>query len=586
MLIPNYKTKKLDYDDDKLFIPNVADLLIAKRLVVSVDQQEPPRLDIEIQNSTVSRVIRMPLEVLASQESTSTFLLNNLYVISYRFVNALRNYLTEQIQQINAKNTLFTYKSLGFHNHHGQELFLLGTTTAANGDVLNYHDATTAFTTGDATAYWSFLKHHVLNHAPLRLAMVLGLAAPIASKLACYTDTQTIILNVCGPSSTGKTTMAQFISSLWGSPKISNRGITRTFNATANSLITATEGVNGVSIVLDDATAGGYHNFTNLVYTLAQGESKGRLKGDGTPLKQGQPWSGVVFITSETPILSDSEHRQGLIARVIDTHNLTWTANAAHATAIKQAISNHHGFIGKAFVDSLMQDTNLNLTQEYDLTRTEVESMITFKDNLTERLIGKIAIFRLTAKLAKRYLHLEDLDIDEITQYLVNFDQEDVQTRHIGEKAFNVMKLYITTNYGRFLSYLKDGTYISGSSGGNLLGRIVFNGDLAEISIPQDTVVSVLRTNKIFETRPVFQYWREHGQIHTNENNRFGVKDQNLQVRVIKFIFKRDEETLIPWPNQQPKIKKQIVTKVYQDNSVESAKAIDDIFAGDKSYEN
>jgi hypothetical protein len=155
-----------------------------------------------------------------------------------------------------------------------------------------------------------------------------------------------------------------------------------------------------------------------------------------------------------------------------------------------------------------------------------------------------------------------------------------------GEKAFNVMKLYITTNYGRFLSYLKDGTYISGSSGGNLLGRIVFNGDLAEISIPQDTVVSVLRTNKIFETRPVFQYWREHGQIHTNENNRFGVKDQNLQVRVIKFIFKRDEETLIPWPSQQPKIKKQIVTKVYQDNSVESAKAIDDIFAGDKSYEN
>jgi hypothetical protein len=576
----------MDYETEKVFIPDVSDLITPLHLVVSIDNYLPPHLDIEIQNLNGSRVMRMPLEVLASQEGTATFFLNNLYVISYRYVNALRNYLSEQIQQINHKKTYFSYKSLGFQTYQGQEVFLLGDTTTPNGDILHYQDTTTAFTTGDVAVYRQFLNQHILNHAPMRLAFILGLAAPIASRLSHYADTNTIILNICGPSSTGKTTMAQFVSSLWGSPKISNRGITRTFNATANSLISATEGVNGVSIVLDDATAGGYHNFTNLVYTLAQGESKGRLKGDGTPLKQGQSWSGVVFITSETPILSDSEHRQGLIARVIDTHNLTWTANAAHATAIKQAISNHHGFIGKAFVDSLMQDTNLNLTQEYDLTRTEVESMITFKDNLTERLIGKIAIFRLTAKLAKRYLHLEDLDIDEITQYLVNFDQEDVQTRHIGEKAFNVMKLYITTNYSRFLSYLKDGTYISGSSGGNLLGRIVFNGDLAEISIPQDTVVSVLRTNKIFETRPVFQYWREHGQIHTNENNRFGVKDQNLQVRVIKFIFKRDEETLIPWPSQQPKIKKQIVTKVYQDNSVESAKAIDDIFAGDKSYEN
>jgi hypothetical protein len=538
----------MDYETEKVFIPDVSDLITPLHLVVSIDNYLPPHLDIEIQNLNGSRVIRMPLEVLASQEGTATFFLNNLYVISYRYVNALRNYLSEQIQQINHKKTYFSYKSLGFQTYQGQEVFLLGDTTTPNGDILHYQDTTTAFTTGDVAVYRQFLNQHILNHAPMRLAFILGLAAPIASRLSHYADTNTIILNICGPSSTGKTTMAQFVSSLWGSPKISNRGITRTFNATANSLISATEGVNGVSIVLDDATAGGYHNFTNLVYTLAQGESKARLKGDGTPLKQGTPWSGVVLITSETPILSDSENRQGLIARVIDTHNLTWTANAAHATAIKQAISNHYGFIGKAFVDSMMQDSNLNLTLEYDLARTEVESMITFKDNLTERLIGKIAIFRLTAKLAKRYLNLQEVDEDEVSKFLVDFDQEDVHTRHIGEKAINVIKLYLTTNYGKFLSYYPDGTFVNGSTHSAILGKIVFNGNNAEVSIPQDTVVEILRSHKIFENRPVFKYWRENGHIHTNEENRFAVKDQKLKVRVIKFIFKKDEDTLIPWP--------------------------------------
>jgi hypothetical protein len=414
--------------------------------------------------------------------------------------------------------------------------------------------------------------------------MVLGLAAPIASKLARYTDTQTIILNVCGPSSTGKTTMAQFISSLWGSPKISNRGITRTFNATANSLITATEGVNGVSIVLDDATAGGYHNFTNLVYTLAQGESKGRLKGDGTPLKQGQPWSGVVFITSETPILSDSEHRQGLIARVIDTHNLVWTSNGAHATIIKQTINEHYGFVGKQFVESLLNDSTLNLHQEFDEAKQAIDAMIITKDNLTERLINKIAIFRLTAKLAKRYLDLEEIDEEEISKFLVDFDQEDIHTRHIGEKAINVIKLYLTTNYGKFLSYYPDGTFVNGSTHSAILGKIVFNGNNAEVAIPQDTVVEVLRSHKIFEHRPVFKYWRENGHIHTNEENRFAVKDQKLKVRVIKFIFNKDEDTLIPWPSSEKKVfrsNQPPVARIDYDKDV----SVDDIFKGVETNE-
>ena len=54
------------------------------------------------------------------------------------------------------------------------------------------------------------------------------------------------------------------MASLWGSPKISNYGIVRTFNATANSLVQTFTGTNGVPIVIDDATSLGVKDFVGI----------------------------------------------------------------------------------------------------------------------------------------------------------------------------------------------------------------------------------------------------------------------------------------------------------------------------------
>lgn len=548
MIEPNFQTHKLDYYGQEFVDESISDLLLPLMKIVSIDGYSKPQADLVVTSGQTERIIRMPLEVLSSKEATASSLLNCDYLISHRYINPLRDYLTERIQALDGATTYYTYKSLGYYPYNGKELFLLGDTTTPNGEVLHYYDDNYAFVKGNIVEYDKFLKSQILKHPAMRLALVIGLAAPIASKLTHFADTQTIIVNVCGPSSTGKTTMAQFISSLWGSPIVSNRGITRTFNATDNSIITATEGVSGVSIVLDDATAGGYHNFTNLVYTLAQGEPKGRLGSDGKPVKQGRPWSGVVIITSETPILSESENRQGLIARVIDTNNITWTKSAAHATEIKRMITANHGFIGRKFVDQLMLDKELNLESEYMKMTSEVDSMIEFKDNLTQRIIGKIAIFRLTANLIKKYFGYPELDVDEVTKLLISFDQADIKERHIGEKAINAIKLFITTNYSKFLLYESNNTLIESRNKSSIQGKIVFKKDELLVSIPQDIVNSVLRDKKIFEIRPVMAYWKENGYIITNEKDRKTVKDYTMNVRVVRFRFDISKDALIPMP--------------------------------------
>ena len=85
-----------------------------------------------------------------------------------------------------------------------------------------YADRNFKFISGSKEDYDSFLRSHILPYESMRFALVLGLSSIAASYLKDFADVGTILINLSGASSTGKTTTAQFIASLWGEPKISN----------------------------------------------------------------------------------------------------------------------------------------------------------------------------------------------------------------------------------------------------------------------------------------------------------------------------------------------------------------------------
>ncbi len=162
----------------------------------------------------------------------------------------------------------------------------------------------------------------------------------------------TIIVNVCGESTIGKSTAQMLMTSPFMSPVIGNSGKSLSIcaNNTQNMLYRHMKDVYGVPFVIDDITTNEKVPLSDVIYAITQGEDKGRMNGDGEA-REVSSWSGVVITSSEAPILDSVKGAQGLKARVLHTYGIRWTASAEQATVIKRTVSKNYGFTGKEFAE-------------------------------------------------------------------------------------------------------------------------------------------------------------------------------------------------------------------------------------------
>jgi len=548
MLVANYKTKKMDaYLKNGTIVEDISDLIIPKKVLKFLDDTGDPVVELEIQTEKKIRLIKIPLLALSTQEAASDAFLRQLYLISFKYVNHLREYVIDAIQQSD-QSTLIAYKhsSLVFFEYSGKLHFLLERNKIDNLESV-YYDPTFVFTNGEFNEYMKLVKTHILVSPSMSLALTIGLSSVVTSYLKDYADVQNLIVNICGPSSTGKTTAAMFIASLWGSPNISNKGIVRTFNATATSMITSIEGVNGVPIIFDDITTSGSGiNKTNFLYTLAQGESKARANTSGRLQHQGPQWSGTIIITGETSVLSESETRQGLLARVLDTSEIIWTKSAEHSETIKKIILNNHGHIGKLFVELFLARNDSEIRLMFENSKKIIDKRMKIKDNLSNRILNKLAILHLTATFIKEMNGFNDYNIELLTEMVANLDQSTVEGRHPAEKALTAIILHVIENHQHFnKSNAMKGSQILAK--GKIVGDMKFKGSKLVLTMPTEKVKEILEDYRIYEHKPVFKYWREHGLVIKEEGNRTSVKDARFQTRVIKFVFKKGEDLFFPW---------------------------------------
>lgn len=109
-----------------------------------------------------------------------------------------------------------------------------------------------------------------LSVPSLSLALSIGYSAVVASRLKDISDTGVIIVNLCGASSTGKTTAEQLLVSPFACPRISNKdSLIKTFSSTTNALYAGMSGINGLPIVLDDVTTAPYIDLAEYVQSLS-----------------------------------------------------------------------------------------------------------------------------------------------------------------------------------------------------------------------------------------------------------------------------------------------------------------------------
>lgn len=125
------------------------------------------------------------------------------------------------------------------------------------------------------------------------------------------------LLSIRGLSSKGKTKLSEFCISLFG--QHDNSKLYHTFNVTANRIEMDLSGIRGMAMLVDDTSINTERfNYEGLVYRLANGAVKGRLKKDGTHEVWPDFSGNIIFTTEESLLSKTNPNHEGVVGRLIE----------------------------------------------------------------------------------------------------------------------------------------------------------------------------------------------------------------------------------------------------------------------------
>ncbi|MBO4982582.1 MAG: DUF927 domain-containing protein [Clostridia bacterium] len=514
MLVINTQNRTMDYSSNNVIANDVCRQFEVKKIVKSIDApDDEATLLIEVKkNHTESRFFELPTSAIVGIDSLIGKLVANGLTLDHYMKHSASMYLMDGYRLCqNDDRYEYRHNSLGWFDYEGKDVFLYDQSKVDETHISKYIKPF-KFKNGDKQAYIDFLKNEMFPVPTLALALTIGYSAVVSSKLKDSCDIGTIIVNLCGASSTGKTTAEQLLVSPFACPIISNKyGLVHTFHSTANALFESIDGIHGLPIVLDDITTNKNINVENLLYTISSGEEKMRCQQDGSLKETKSGFDGVVVISSEYPVYDLASENQGLKARVIHTQGITWTPNAETAERIKAFVSNNYGFTGIDFANYVA--TIKDLKPRYDQAKTETHKLMKERDNLSDRLESKYAIFYLTIELLNECFDL-DLNVCEMMKILLAPEQESLAERDIGKKALSVINDYIIKKMKHFKIINHNNKFQDfKDSNGDHLGTIRHEEGKIDVFIPTADINKLLKDSGINEYVSVKKKWISEGVL-------------------------------------------------------------------------
>ena len=554
MLFFNPKQSCMDYITPKYADYDVCDAFLVSKITRSLDEaSEPEILHIEVKDHNIrTYYFSIPTTALYGMRGgLLAVLAKNGLVIDSRYELPAKVYLIDCYKDCKAQGRIeYQHSRLGWFDCGGELVYLYESNRLSSGIVSTSNRHSFNFSGGNRAAYEKFLKDTVYVHPRLSLAMALGYSAVLYSYLKDDYDTgEAVIVNLCGASSTGKTTSSQLLVSPFASPDISNsNSLVRTFHSTSNALFASLNGVNGLPVVLDDITTNQHIDIPNLIYTLASGEEKSRCNSNGEIRDTGS-WSGLIVISSETPIEDSTLQNQGLKVRVLNTEGITWTLDAATAEYIKSFIKRNYGFTGKEFADYVISLDIDYIHGKYDDARDLVHSIMAKRDKLSDRLETKYAVIALTIELMNECFNLS-LSAKELMAIMIEPEQKRVEERDISKCALEHIKDFIITKRQHFFERKQRGkAYEERPNDGDNYGTICHTELGTDVYISNKRVDAILSANGISEIATVKARWKANGIIKCDAK-RYDCK--YLGRRCIHFIFDfgihLDDDTLAVIP--------------------------------------
>ncbi|RXT08848.1 DUF927 domain-containing protein [Ammoniphilus sp. CFH 90114] len=303
-------------------------------------------------------------------------------------------------------------------------------------------------------SYMEWLKvveEHVLGYTPMELILAASFAAPIVGLLNVteISEVDSLLLNMVGNSTTGKTTAAVVAASPFGSPSITNNGLIQSFNGTPNALQSIISGNMGVIIIFDETSMNNLGNktFTSLIYKLAQNKDKARLNKESV-LKDTERWATVMIFTGEASILENADANEGLYVRLFEFKNVQWTKSAEHSETLKDILANNYGHAGSQYVQYLLTKDPQEIKETWQSFKRELEKRLP-DSKFASRVGGKFALILTGAQLANEALGM-NLSIENITEMLIEQEEASMDVRELAPKFYYALRQYIIQNKRSF----------------------------------------------------------------------------------------------------------------------------------------
>ena len=143
-----------------------------------------------------------------------------------------------------------------------------------------------------------------------------------------------------------------------------------------------------------------------------------------------------------------------------------------------------------------------------------IDSKLPSKDNISDRIQTRLVLIRMTAELVRKILDL-DIDVDYITDFLVNNELARQSSIDVYEEAKEKLVEYITSNLYRFVRTDKmfEETMLPNA---NIVGRI-YNGRQGYVVLLMDDPFKSILSH-FNDREAIMEHWRDEGFLITRKD--------------------------------------------------------------------
>lgn len=404
----------------------------------------------------------------------------------------------------------YTHAQLGWGRYNDRMIFKSYKLYSEDDSIASTYSGTLDLQPhGDAEKWMKMYKNEVSGNIPLTIVLLSAFASPLLGYLNQTHDIGSVLFNLCNVSSKGKTTAAMLAASVFGNP-VMDKGTMITFNATGNALISFASQCNSHPIILDEAAI--YDNPTDIrrqLYTLCSGRDKLRLNSS-SELKDVRTFSSCIISTAEFNLVDESSPN-GIKVRVFELGD-TFTKSAQNSDAIKTTVMQNYGHVGEQYIEYIVNKKINKIESDYTKIKTKILQQIPRKQELTERIISKLAILVLAAHYCNCCFGWR-IGLKSITEYIRKLEKSVRKITDQKQYLLDCVVQEVGKNISQFFCEETENIIPT-----RCIGKLFKQDDRQYVAIYTTAANDIFKRHSIENAKNILKELRQNGKLQTEKD--------------------------------------------------------------------